>query len=1163
MFKLCTYFLLILTIYSCNKLDSQRNKPKAEHNIHNDLTFFINNNRDTIFTNRPLNLKGTSITLTKETSYKLLLSDKLGEYSKEKFDFNYNSKIITPFKSILNKTINEIEIKGDVIFVRPPSLSDKVTPVYRDNSTLDIQCIGIDQGLSSSYVVNCFEDSRNNIWFGTYGGGVSRYDGTKFSHYTEENGLQNDYVWSIYEDSKNNLWFGYYFGGLTKYDGLKFTHFNEGNGFFDNTVWKIIEDNNGNMWFGTQKGVVKYDGRKFTHYTENNGLCGNNVVALEVDKHNNLWVGTKANGLSVFDGNSFYNYTINEGLPSDKIMSIYKDFQNNIWVGTVGGGACKFHDKEHITIYNKKNGLIDDNISSITGDNNRVWIATLSGGLSTFDGLNFNSVSNKDGLPSNRIRHIMIDSKHNIWGGTEGVGVFNYKPKSFIHFDKSNGLSNNKIYSIYEDSKGKIWFGTFGNGIICLNDNIFIDLTKNIKDLANLNVISIFEDLNGNMWFGTFDNGVFKYDGIKFEQFSLKNGLPSNMIWAINQDKNGNMWFGSEGSGLIKFNGKEYKKYSLSEGFSSNIVWDISKDHLGNLWIATNEGGVCKYDGASFSFLGSNNGLRSNIVWTVKEDSRNNMWFATHEGLIKYDGKSMQHFTEKEGMSNNVVWSIQEDSKGNIWTTTEKGLNCIVYDKSLVSKIDTSELIDGNKAYIQHYNKIDGLKAVDFYANSAIIDSNNDAWWGSSSSLVKLDLDSYMFNTYVPKVQLQTIEINQKSFEFNRFNDTSYIDNSSELLLETNSYPIDCANFFNYPKKITLPFSSNYLTFKFVAPNIGSSHETKYSFMMLGLDNTWSISTNETKAEYRSIPPGKYTFLIRAIDVKSKKWSKTFRYDIVILPPWWKTYWAISFYFSVIIFSVFLGFRTYSSRMKRRQIELEKIVKERTMWIVSQKNQVEQQKMELINAYRELENERNKLELKTLLNQINPHFVFNTLNSIQQFIISNNTKSSLDYFNRFGKLIRSCLEHSEMKFVTIMDEIKVIENYLSLENLRYNESIQLLINEGGIDVFNVKIPPMFIQPIIENSIIHGFGNKTGDKIIQLTFLEFEEYILCSIEDNGTGRVLNEKDKRTNSGLKITKRRLNSIWHYNLKNSNIKIIDLKDEKGNAEGTIVSINLPKDF
>lgn len=226
--------------------------------------------------------------------------------------------------------------------------------------------------------------------------------------------------------------------------------------------------------------------------------------------------------------------------------------------------------------------------------------------------------------------------------------------------------------------------------------------------------------------------------------------------------------------------------------------------------------------------------------------------------------------------------------------------------------------------------------------------------------------------------------------------------------------------------------------------------------------------------------------------------------------------------------------------------------------------------VKLLNANLENKNQalqlaKQKYELKALLNQINPHFIFNVLNSIQQFIVTNDSKSSFEYFSKFGSLIRSSLEHSEKQFVPLFEELDVIQNYVQLENLRFEEKIDLRVRLNEADPYNVKIPPMFIQPLIENAIVHGFGNKEGEKILMIEFKSEPDSIICFVTDNGVGRRPSKikKSKNRNSGLTITRNRLKSVWDKNNLDVEIETFDLKDKNTNPSGTKVKIVLPKSF
>ncbi|MCG8573902.1 MAG: histidine kinase [Flavobacteriales bacterium] len=231
--------------------------------------------------------------------------------------------------------------------------------------------------------------------------------------------------------------------------------------------------------------------------------------------------------------------------------------------------------------------------------------------------------------------------------------------------------------------------------------------------------------------------------------------------------------------------------------------------------------------------------------------------------------------------------------------------------------------------------------------------------------------------------------------------------------------------------------------------------------------------------------------------------------------------------------------------------------------LISRNRLIKKLNIEMQQKNEKLNEAKQKIELKALLNQINPHFIFNVLNSIQQFVLKNDSQSSLSYFNRFGSLIRSSLEHSEKRFVPLQEEIEVIQNYVTLENLRFEEPIVLRIKSGAIDTYNVKIPPMFIQPLVENAILHGLSAKEGERKLEIGFEEEEEAILCKVHDNGIGRDKEkmQESKKRNSGLSISRKRLKSIWMR--AENDISFEDLVDQNLQARGTVAHIKLPKSF
>jgi ligand-binding sensor domain-containing protein/class 3 adenylate cyclase len=599
-------------------------------------------------------------------------------------------------------------------------------PYIRDQNPQNFSSFSKLQGLKHDAISCMMQDQKGNLWFGTLGGGVSKYDGKSFTHFTEKEGLSNNTVYSILQDQSGNMWFGTDGGGVSKYDGNSFTHFTEKEGLSNNIVFSILEDQSGSLWFATLGGGVSklalskvegHDHYSFTHFTEKEGLSNNIVLSILEDRIGNLWFGTLGGGVSKlalskvegYDHYSFTHFTEKEGLSNNRVKSILQDQIGNLWFGTLGGGVTKYDGnrveemarlikegkpippraqqdllKENgklvksFTHFTEKEGLLNNTVLSILQDQSgNLWFGT-NGGLSKYDG-NFVSIAddNKEQKfhKQNTEQNISKKSKE--------------ASKSFTHFTEKEGLSNNTVFSILQDQSGNMWFGTDGGGVSKYDGNLFTHFTEK-EGLPNNQVFSILEDQSGNLWFGTYGGGVTKYDGNSFTHFTEKEGLSNNRVYSILQDQSGNMWFGTDG-GVSKYDGNSFIHFTKKEGLSNNIVLSILQDQIGNLWFGTEGGGVTKYDGNRVE----------EIERLIKEGRP--IPPRAQQDLKKENGKlvkSFTHFTEKEGLSNNSVRSILQDQSGNLWFGTLGGG---------VSKLALSKVEGYDHYSFTHFTEKEGL----------------------------------------------------------------------------------------------------------------------------------------------------------------------------------------------------------------------------------------------------------------------------------------------------------------------------------------------------------------------------------------------------------------------------------------------------------------------
>ena len=371
----------------------------------------------------------------------------------------------------------------------------------------------------------------------------------------------------------------------------------------------------------------------------------------------------------------------------------------------------------------------------------------------------------------------------------------------------------------------------------------------------------------------------------------------------------------------------------------------------------------------NMQYLDVDQGMASSYVYSILEDKSGNLWFGTYGGGVsRYDGKSFTHFTEKEGLSNNSVWSILEDKSGNLWFSTESGINMVKQEKLALIN-DKS-----NTVLFNTFEKNDGLKGLDFYSNSVCLDSENRIWWGSGKSLTMLDMNKFSSATEPPAVYLRQLDINEAFIDYHNITDSlgNHIAFNSVQTFE------------NYPLNIELPYDKNHLTFHFSAIDWGAPHKIQYSYIMEGLNTTWSQPSADAKADYRNLPYGTYIFKIRAIGA-SGDWSEAFEYEFTIHPPWWHTWWARTLYGIVALMLIFGFVRWRTSKLKARQKELEIEVENATSDLLKKNQEISKQKEIVEEAHKEITDsinyaeriQRSFLATSELLDQnLNEYFVY-------------------------------------------------------------------------------------------------------------------------------------------------------------------------------------------
>lgn len=439
-----------------------------------------------------------------------------------------------------------------------------------------------EMGLCRGAISAIEQDTLNRMWFASHSDGVCYYDGEKIVHFTTKQGLIDNKITAIHVNKNNgDIWFGTDGSGIVRFDGKYFTTTNKSNGLSSLYIRDIIQDDFGNLWVATYtNGINKVPLSSFKIHNINTGLANLRISALMADEKDNVWLGTFGDGVAQFDGDFYRQFTTKQGLVNDIVHAIIEDSKGNIWFAT-RGGVSKF-DGEYFTNYTTDDGLAGNMVHALLEDSaGRIWFATRSG-ISQFDGEKFTSYFNQKESSNNWFFSIAQDDSNNLWFASNREGVYKFDGKYFYHIDETDGLANNWVYAIQMVGTDQVWFGT-RKGISILNNRNKLAKPEHFQNISTAQglssniVLSFVEAVNKDLWVGT-ENGINKISlanvtakkstRIEPEEFKIRSFLQSkgdkildvSLNTAIRTKNNKLLWGSSVGLVELDLNSYHHRQ---------------------------------------------------------------------------------------------------------------------------------------------------------------------------------------------------------------------------------------------------------------------------------------------------------------------------------------------------------------------------------------------------------------------------------------------------------------------------------------------------------------------------------------------------------------------------------------------------------------------------
>lgn len=956
--------------------------------------------------------------------------------------------------------------------------------------TYNFQYFTVENGLSQSEITCIYEDTRGFLWLGTAGGGINMFDGINFKSYEEKDGLSGSIITALEEDNEGNLWIGTTWGGVNKFNGRTIKYFNRESGLLDNYISSIVTDNDGKVWVGSHKGICVFNGVEFTHLTEKNGLKTGDVNYLFKDLSGRIWIAGNQ-GLQFYENKKLNLVNLN-GIDSN-IRFLEQDIEGNIWFYNASGKVY-FINKENEIIPFSFNYLFNNSgISSMHCDNEgNLWIATTDFWIIRYYKDEIEIFTTDNGVPKIPIVSMYKDRSGNLWLGTQGYGLVKYTNTPFTYFEKFDGLNSPSIFNIVQDSKGDIWVASVIDGLTKF-DGKKVTRWNTVGQLPSITIYGLSIDKNDVLWMATKE-GLCKFDGKKITTYTTKNGLPTNKIRSVLSDSKGNVWVGTSGHGLYKLTDENsFIKVSDKEGLDKQSIHCIFEDKNQNIWCGTGLGAY-KISKDNISLYSVAQGLCNSYIGSITQDKNGKIWFSTDRCIASYDGIKIKTFDQKQGLTSNTIYLIQFDNEGNLWVGTNKGLDKISFSTY------------GQIQNIKHYSKPEGFIGIECNTRSVMKDKDGNLYFGTIKGLTKYTPNLDKPDLVEPDLHITNINLFYEPTDWKQF--------------AKNVTP-----WFQLPQNLVLPYDKNHLTFEFKAITKTSPEKTVYSFILEGFDEQWSPYSTQSFVTYPKIPPGKYTFKVKACNSSNICTKQPLTFTFWVSAPFWKTTW---FYLLIILSLIFIVIRIIQYReRKQKAIEeaLEKTVAERTQEIKKQKEQIEVLLKEI--------HHRVKNNLQIINSLINLQSCYVNDEQVQEMF-----KEARNRIITMALIHEKLYESKDLTNINLKQYLSKLIDYLKSSYILNKEvAIKTKIEEIKLNIDTVIPLGILINEIVSNSLKYAFDDNAVNPEIEIIISKKQDEYELIAGDNGKGFDKKLFYNETNTlGLELIKMLSEQL------NGSVKILD---------------------
>jgi ligand-binding sensor domain-containing protein len=986
---------------------------------------------------------------------------------------------------------------------------------------------------------------------------------------------------------------------------IGYRELNVNNGLPQSFISGLAQDRQGFIWIGTRDGLARYDGKKFKVFknvkNDSTTLLASVITGCSLDNADQLWI-TYANGhMDILNTYTEQIYHLTKHSAFRRLFfnikagsSVVRDAALNYWILCNKGGLFLVNlQKRSVKHYNEKQfNLTGSPITGVTKNGgqllliNETKLVYVSPQLKVLKTITFEpDLRQRPYVPILEVNNtpacrrngdVVIFTKARIAIFNKSSNGFTYIPLPVIDLNRPPAWVSDQEGNLYFDHGGIVYKLNLKNKLLVWRELPY----------KNQQVVNMLIDRSGVLWRGTNGFGMYLFDMRlqRMPQLGYKKNFAADIVqyylngdstWTgknffkpihaynfrwLTENRTGKMWILAAGIDSTNHppiayyqHGKFYPQTWKFQGKSPNYpICQLAFSASGKLWGLTHFLhpfllDTAKLLAAPFPKIPARNmELRHDVAGFII-DGEDSFWISTTLGLIHYNrsSKRSKHFidelpsielthmindpkdkeylwigslgaglikfnkrthqyrtyTTQDGLPNNTIYSIIATSPETFWCSSNKGIFAF----------------NTRTKAVQSFTMLDGLALDEFNRFHFFSLPDGKLAFGGTNGYTIFDPKKVATDRFVPMPTLTSVSINNKPADFG-----------------LSGSPFKQA--INSLNEIRLPYNQNSLILSFAADEYNIPEKLQYRYQLVGFDEQWVNAAGDNSLTYTNIPPGRYTLKINVTNTAGVWSAKSKILTVIVTPPWWGTWWF------VIIMALSLGIATYLTiRQRIKNIRR----KER------EKHKVEQDIM--------------RLEAQALRSQMNPHFIFNCLNSIKALMQEDDTQHAIDYLTTFARLIRGQLNNAQGE-ITLHEELETCKLYVQLELLRFADKLncRFIVDENA-PLHEISVPPLILQPFIENAIWHGILPLTNGGDILINVIQKMDVVECSVDDNGVGRAAATKNIRHQSkGLQLVEDRINLHNQINANAASIEVIDKEDEHNKPTGTLVKLRfkLPHD-